>query len=218
MQREIDLIAKILDYEELGERFLNFNKSKLDVLTEFEDFVEKKTYKEVFKLKSKRKKVIYDIFYEGKSLETIAKELKVDIEKVLSIKEKALKQLREKRVFQDIVAVFTGENLPLDIHKYFSYEFNQEMFKVQMKVSLEKLSYETLNYSFLEEPVSFLNFSTRVSNCLANSRKPIVTVRDLTECTEKDLKDIRNLGEGAKKEIIDKLLEYGLKINTKEGA
>lgn len=61
------------------------------------------------------------------------------------------------------------------------------------------------------EPVSVLNLGTRASNCLRKAG--IITIGDLVERSEHDLRRIWSMGEGMLQEIVDALGKHGLRLD-----
>ena len=57
-----------------------------------------------------------------------------------------------------------------------------------------------------------LDLSVRAYNCL--KRAGIMMVRDLTDCSEEDLKGVRNLGMKSREEIVNKLSVLGLGLRS----
>ena len=68
----------------------------------------------------------------------------------------------------------------------------------------------------LSEPITVLGLGVRASNCLLRAR--IATVGDLVGRRTDDLRQIRNLGEGTLREIVDTLGELRLRLGSPENS
>ena len=82
---------------------------------------------------------------------------------------------------------------------------------VGIKVSTEKSITEVTT---LARNIDEFGFSVRAFNCMR--RAGIMTIGDLTEKTENEMKQVRNLGHHALEEIKEKLLSLGLRFMTEE--
>ena len=66
----------------------------------------------------------------------------------------------------------------------------------------------------LETPIEELDLSVRAYNCL--KRACIHTIQDITSMSESDMMKIRNLGKKSLKEVLDKVMEMGLKFREED--
>ncbi len=73
---------------------------------------------------------------------------------------------------------------------------------------------ETTKEKVLEIVIEELDMSVRSYNCL--KRAGITTVKDLTEKTEEEISQVRNLGKKSLEEVIQKLAALGLSLKSEE--
>ena len=66
----------------------------------------------------------------------------------------------------------------------------------------------------LDRPIEDLELNVRPANCM--KRAGIVTIGDLIQKTDEEVKTLRNLGSKSFDEIVDKLAERGLKLKKAE--
>lgn len=72
----------------------------------------------------------------------------------------------------------------------------------------------TVKADILERPIEDLELNVRPANCM--KRAGIVTIGDLVQHTDEEVKNLRNLGSKSFDEIVDKLAERGLKLRSAE--
>ena len=66
----------------------------------------------------------------------------------------------------------------------------------------------------MQTPVAELNLSTRPCRALMRAGKE--TLRDVTEMTDKEFSQVRNLGKKSQEEVVNMLKTYGLDIRRTE--
>ena len=75
---------------------------------------------------------------------------------------------------------------------------------------------ETENDKILEMNIDELELSVRSYNCL--KRAGINTVEELTSKTAEEIMKVRNLGKKSLEEVLGKLKDLGLELNSEEDA
>lgn len=167
--------------------------------------------------------------FKGKlSLDEVAKILDLTRERVRQIEARALRKMRHPsrakaifapyRLSQEIkerTEVLDKKNLELAglITKCLDQidTLSKALDSVGIKVSTEK---PNTYVTTLARNINEFEFSVRAYNCM--KRVGINTIGDLTEKTEEEMRQVRNLGRLGLQEIKDKLTSLGLKFMTEE--
>lgn len=110
-------------------------------------------------------------------------------------------RLSEKRPF--------SSTAPSILNEYMEQLYNA-IFTEADEIFHEKNIQEEESNEVLHTKIRTLNFSSRVLNAL--ERANIYTVEDLVQTSPKNLKKIRNIGEGSIKEIVSVLNSLGIEI------
>lgn len=167
--------------------------------------------------------------FKGKlSLDEVAKIYNVTRERVRQLEAKALRKMRHPLRAR---AIFTPYKLSQEI-KERTETLNQKnkeladnitkcldqidilskaLDSVGIKVSTEK---PNTYVTTLARNINEFEFSVRAYNCM--KRAGINTIGDLTEKTEEEMRQVRNLGHRGLEEIKDKLTSLGLRFMTEE--
>lgn len=85
---------------------------------------------------------------------------------------------------------------------------------IEMMVISEKRKEFFEREELLQTRLSELNTSVRLDNCLRLGRLKLITLKDLTMCTERDLMRIRNFGPKSMTEVKNLLEGYGLSLRV----
>lgn len=95
-------------------------------------------------------------------------------------------------------------------------EPNPELNNVIYQTGVEEESVCDANgrSDILDRPIEDLELNVRPANCM--KRAGIVTIGDLIQKTDEEVKTLRNLGSKSFDEIVDKLAERGLKLRKAE--
>ncbi len=167
--------------------------------------------------------------FKGKlSLDEVAKILDLTRERVRQIEARALRKMRHPsrakaifapyRLSQEIkerTEVLDKKNLELArlITKCLDQidTLSKALDGVGIKVSTEK---PNTYVTTLARNINEFEFSVRAYNCM--KRAGINTIGDLTEKTEEEMRQVRNLGRLGLQEIKDKLTSLGLRFMTDE--
>lgn len=94
------------------------------------------------------------------------------------------------------------------------FEILTKLDEIADETGLMKQNVDDSKTKALEMSIDELEFSVRAYNCL--KRANINTLQDLTEKSENEMMNIRNLGKKSLKEVIDKVKEMGFSFRSEE--
>lgn len=94
------------------------------------------------------------------------------------------------------------------------FEILTKLDEIADETGLMKQNVDDSKTKALEMSIDELEFSVRAYNCL--KRANINTLQDLTEKSENEMMEIRNLGKKSLKEVIDKVKEMGFSFRSEE--
>lgn len=146
-------------------------------------------------------------------LEDCAKAFNVTRERVRQIEKRIIRKLSNPK-FQNVYHLITSERLQLA---------EKQLFQTSQKLREYEAKYGDLNGDKEPEPIEEtprrirleeLNLSVRTFNCLR--RKGYYFLDELCGISIEELMKIRNLGRRSLEELLNKLKEYGIEIETNE--
>lgn len=178
----------------------------------------------------REKSVIIKRFKENKTLDQVGLEIGVTRARIRQIESNAIRKFRHPSIRRLFNQDFSEYLQLLQRREIAKKQINEECEKLEdflekarfyledkehttladVERFLSKEGFETRKSALLNSDISELQLSVRANNCLLRAR--IKTIKQLTEKTEEELNNVRNLGAKCIREIKEQLDQLGLSL------